>query len=176
MAGLTLLLEQRDIGDQITEETAQFNPKLLFDYFAGEVLDNADEATRKFLIKTALLPKFTASMASQLNGIKALLPILNELAIKNYFIYKHAGRNSVYQYHPLFRDFLLAKAEELFSHVELTVTRWTAAELLEFDNQHDAAVQLLMEVEDWEKLAKLIKRCSGRFIKTGPASDINRLD
>ena len=30
--------------------------------------------------------------------------------------------------------------------------------------------------EEWEKLGKMINRWSGRFIKTGPESDINRLD
>jgi len=167
VAGLTLLLEQTHIGEHAAKEDTQFNPKTLFDYFAGEVLENADEDTRKFLVKTSLLPKFSSGMASQLTGISDSLKILNNLLIKNYFTYKHDGRNPVYEYHPLFRDFLLAQAEGSLSNVELTVAKWSAAEILQQNGQVEAAVQLLMEVADWEKLAKLIGGCAETLLKQG---------
>ncbi len=167
LAGLTLLLEQTDIAEHTTDDEDQFNPKTLFDYFAGEVLEHTGMLTRKFLIKTSFMPKFSSGMATQLTGISDTSKILNNLLVKNYFTYKHEGRNATYEYHPLFRDFLQAQAGEKLSEVELKVAKWTAAEILQQDNQVEAAVQLLMEVADWEKLGKLIEESAVDLLKQG---------
>lgn len=167
LAGLTLLLEQSDIAEFFLDDEDQFNPKILFDYFAGEVLEHTDMLTRKFLLKTALMPKFSSGMASQLTGINDTSNILNNLLVKNYFTYKHEGSTATFEYHPLFRDFLNTQAQELLSEVELTVAKWNAAEILHADNQIEAAVQLLLEVGDWEKLTNLIVETASSLIRQG---------
>ena len=167
LAGLTLLLEQADIAEHVMDNEDQFNPKTLFDYFAGEVLSHTDMLTRKFLVKTALMPKFSSGMASQLTGINDTSKILNNLLVKNYFTYKHEGSVATFEYHPLFHDFLQAQAGELLSEIELTVAKWNAAEILHADNQIEAAVQLLLEVGDWEKLINLIVETASSLIRQG---------
>ena len=167
VAGLTLLLEQSHIEWHAAVEDSHFNPETLFDYFAGEILERVDEGTRKFLVKTSLLPKFSSSMAIRLTGINDTLKILNNLLVKNYFTYRHEGGNPAYEYHPLFREFLLTRTRDFLSDIELTVAKWNAAEVLQQDNQLEAAVQLLIDVADWEKLACLVKGSAEGLLKQG---------
>lgn len=155
MAGLILLLNHEPI-DWIANHTAEFNPKVLFDYFAGEVYERTDPDTRKFLAKTALLPKMTAAMAAQLTGVRDATEILEQLAGRNYFIHRHIGKVTEYQYHPLFLEFLNLKARESLTPVELTAMQWRAAEILSGSGQIEAAVDLLFAVSDWKQIARLI--------------------
>lgn len=166
MAGLILLMEQKNEKDWIVD-SEKFNPKLLFDYFAGEVFQNTTQEIQEFLIKTALFPKMSLEMASKLSGIKQPGNIFDYLINKNYFTYRHSGNTKLYDYHPLFREFLLAKFNEHLSDVETTVIKWRAAELLQENNQIEPAVALLVEVKDWQKLAKIIISTAKTLIEQG---------
>jgi DNA-binding SARP family transcriptional activator len=64
----------------------------------------------------------------------------------------------VYQYHILFREFLLARARQTLSEECRAETWRAAAGLLEEAGQADDAVRLLTEAEDWTSLSALITR------------------
>lgn len=173
MAGLILLLNHEPI-DWIANHTAEFNPKVLFDYFAGEVYERTDTDTRKFLTKTALLPKMTAAMAAQLTGVRDATEILEQLAGRNYFVHRHIGKVTEYQYHPLFLEFLNRKARESLTAVELTARRWQAAEILSAGGQVEAAVDLLFEVSDWKQIARLIEASAESLLRQGRHKTLER--
>lgn len=173
MAGLILLLNHEPI-DWIANHTAEFNPKVLFDYFAGEVYERTDPETRKFLTKTALLPKMTATMAAQLTGVRDATEILEQLAGRNYFVHRHIGKVTEYQYHPLFLEFLNHKARVSLTPVELTAMQWQAADLLANSGQIEAAVDLLFKVEDWKQIAKLIESSAELLMSQGRHKTLER--
>lgn len=168
VAGLILLLAQKDEILFQSPDGAEFNPDLLFNYFVREIFDHASDETKRVLLKTAWFPKVTAEMAVLSSGIKAAPKILEALATQNFFTHRHStGKNTIYEYHPLFRKFLLTEAEQLLGEVEFNVSKWNAAELLEHHQQLDAAVELFSELHDWDKVSELIKQTATNMIDQG---------
>jgi len=111
-AGLVLMLEQARSGGALAEPPAKTR-KLVFDYLAGEIFQKSDARTRNLLLQTAYLPQMTAGMAAALTGDPEAQNILAELHRSNYFLaLRETGAEPLYQYHPMLRDFLQARADE----------------------------------------------------------------
>ena len=83
----------------------------LFHYFAGEIFDRLNAKNRNFLLRTSLLPHMTVSMACELSGVDNGAEILLALTRRNYFVTSRPTRENIYQYHPMFRDFLLLQLQ-----------------------------------------------------------------
>jgi len=155
-AGLILLLERlkrekidfKQLGKLVREE--------IFDYFSNEILNPLDPETRDFLLKTALLPQMTESMAERLTGQPQAGRTLARLNRGNYFMEKRILEEPIYGYHPLFREFLLSQGEKTFSEENLRFFIGQAAEILEEHGQVESAVRLLQKIGDWESLVRLI--------------------
>jgi len=109
----------------------------------------------------------TVEMAIQLSGIKSASHILEKLVDKNFFTHRHGNKEIIYEYHPLFREFLLTESEKLLGDIELNVSKWNAAELLEKNQQIEAAIELYEQIEDWEKVAELIKKTARSLLNQG---------
>lgn len=167
IAGLTLLFEQESNTLFLDKKRTEFNPKRLFNYFVSEVFDRADSDTQRLLIKTAWFPKMTVEMVVQLTGIKRAQEILESLVSKNFFTQRHGNKNAIYEYHPLFREFLLERSKQLLGDIEINVTRWNAAELLENNHQIEAAMLLYQQLEDWDKIATVIKSTARSLMNQG---------
>ena len=154
-AGLLLLLEQSDPEQALAAGQGQ-PTEVLFDYFASEVLQKTNRTTQEVLLKTALLPQMTAAMAERLSERRESARILAELNRKNYFTIKHGHGTPMYQYHPLFREFLLSRARRTFTLVELTQLQHRAATILEKSGQLEDAAALYQTATDWASLTRLI--------------------
>jgi ATP/maltotriose-dependent transcriptional regulator MalT len=87
-----------------------FTTQAMFDYFASEIFQKLDKASQEILLKTAFLPIMTARFAQQVTGSHQVGVLLAELNRRNYFTIRKPLPDPVYQYHPLFREFLLAQA------------------------------------------------------------------
>jgi LuxR family maltose regulon positive regulatory protein len=155
-AGLVLLLEQDRIARSNTSLLSTATQEVLFDYFAGEVFDRASQEAQTVLLKTALMPQMTALMAGQLTGDPQAKNLLSELHRRNYFITRHEDREPIYEYHPLFRQFLLIRAAQTLIPAELAQLRQQAAALLEKAGRLEEAVGLHREAREWADLARLI--------------------
>ena len=166
-AGLVLMVENIKMGG--VEEAASFGrtPREIFDYFAQEIFSKTDERSRDFLQKTALLPGITAKAAEELTGEPASKEILSRLARDRYFTQRDAGLEPVYEYHPLFREFLLSRAEGSLSPDALGALRRTAARLLYESGAVEDAVDMLRQAGDWGGLAGLIISHGPVLIKQG---------
>jgi DNA-binding SARP family transcriptional activator len=128
----------------------------IFDYFASELIDKTDSKTRNFLLKTAFLPKMTALSAKKLTGISSSGQILEKLSSGNFFTTKHLRDDASYQYHPLFREFLLFRARKSFDQKELSGIMRSAAGALNESGDIDDAAPLYIENRDWDELARLV--------------------
>ncbi len=127
----------------------------VFDYFAGEIFDRTDPATRDFLLKTAFLPSMTARLAGAISGHDHAGAVLQSLSRDHYFTDRLSGPEQVYQFHPLFREFLLARAGKTFTAQQEAKLQKRAAGLLEQDNRFEDAADLLVAAADWQALARL---------------------
>lgn len=112
------------------------------DYFDSELLSGFNSATRELLLHTAWLPRFTAEMAAQLTGNPDAASLLAALHRQHCFTYLSQGPEPSYQYHALFRDFLLARAHTAGSDARRQRLQHRAAELLAANGQEDEAFHL----------------------------------
>jgi ATP/maltotriose-dependent transcriptional regulator MalT/DNA-binding SARP family transcriptional activator len=146
--------------------------RLLFDYFAGEVLDRMPDLQRRFLLELALLPRFTSGMAVEVCGDPGAARTVADLARCGYFTVVLDAAEEAFGFHPLFREFLLARASEgVPAHRRDTVRR-TAAGLLARAGDVDAAVSLLAASGAWEELAALLRRAARRTLEAGRAETL----
>jgi ATP/maltotriose-dependent transcriptional regulator MalT/DNA-binding SARP family transcriptional activator len=166
-AGLVLLLAKpgTQVGDPLKLSTHA--PEEIFDYFACEVLEKAAPDIREFLLASAYLPRMTARMAERLTGQKRAGEILSFLSRHNYFTQKHQLAEPVYEYHSLFREFLLSYAAIAFPQEAVPRIRRAAAEILEDSGQAEDAVAFLRESSDWEGLARMIRKHASALLGQG---------
>ena len=153
--GLVLLLQQ----GQLTDSKAPLpgaSHQVLFDYFAGEIYATLSPPKQRILAVTALLRKMSLHAVIELADCPHAGELLQDLNQRNYFTLRHPGDEPVYEYHPLFRDFLLARATQMFDATELATLRKKAAALLEADGQIEEAAELLCAARDAITLSRLI--------------------
>ena len=167
VAGLILMLEGLKSGRPTPEFPGDRATDSLFDYFAGEILAHTDQKTREFLMQSAFLPSMTADMAAALTGNNEAKRILVELSRNYYFTEKLAHSQPVYQYHPLFREFLLAQAYDNFGEASVNEIQCKAAQILLQQDQVEDAVPLLRETRNWEQLARLIHAQARPLLEQG---------
>ncbi|MDH3976377.1 MAG: hypothetical protein OEV42_19090 [Deltaproteobacteria bacterium] len=141
--------------------------EVIFGYFEAEIFYRLDEEIRLFLLKTAFMPSMTLEMAKDLTDLKQARRILSDLYGKNCFVEKRLQSPPVYQYHPLFRAFLLKEADEYFSEEEKAHLIKYAATLLSKSGQVEEAAELLIETDDLEQLIPLILENAQSYIAQG---------
>lgn len=129
-AGLVLILEWVR-REKVTPQAVQkARPERILAYFGEEIFGRVDQPTREFLLKTALLPRMTAGMAEALSGLPVAANILSRLSSQNTFTERRLHHEPVYQYHALFREFLLSRGRRSFAPDELAArTRVAEIEL-----------------------------------------------
>jgi LuxR family maltose regulon positive regulatory protein len=162
-----LMLERAKIEDIEIQKTGIARPQEVFDYFASEIFDRMGKEIQEFLLKTSLLPKMTTRMAEVLSEHASTSSLLSTLSANNYFTEMRIDSQPVYQYHPLFREFLLSRVKDTFVQVRLTAIFQKAASLLEDDGQVEAAVTLLYEIGDMRGIAGFIMKPAPMLIARG---------
>ncbi|NWG04641.1 MAG: hypothetical protein HXY44_17450 [Syntrophaceae bacterium] len=165
-AGLVLMLESLRRGIQPQLPGKHTSDEIL-DYFGTELFDKTDKELQEFFLKTALLPKMTSRMAEDLTGISHASRILSNLSKRNYFTEMRLHHEPIYQYHPLFREFLLSRAKSTFPERDLASLGIRAATLLEEADYTEDAVSLLRGVSDWDGLICLITKYAPMMLAQG---------
>jgi len=172
VAGIVLMREAakvRGVGGCSAEGST---PKEIFDYFANEVFKKSDAEVQTFLIKTAFLPDCTASLAEKLTGVGRAGAILSSLYRNHFFTGRHSGPEPSYQYHPLFREFLLSMATELLTAADLLDIRRTAAALLEESGKPEDAFVLLRSAADGKGMAGLVLDQAQPLVEQGRSATL----
>jgi ATP/maltotriose-dependent transcriptional regulator MalT len=107
----------------------------VFQYFAGHVFARTDLRTREVLMRTALLPWITGPMAEEVSGNPDAAKIVRHLYERGLFVDRRADAQVRYQYHDLFRDFLLDRCRMNFDAEALLSIKRTAAQVAERHGQ-----------------------------------------
>jgi ATP/maltotriose-dependent transcriptional regulator MalT/DNA-binding SARP family transcriptional activator len=166
-AGCVLLLERARSGSGAPLKLPRHKPQEILDYFAGEILENLDEEMHSFLLKSAHLPRMTAKMAAQLTGLRRAGQILFYMNRHNYFTEVHPGPESVYEYHPLFRDFLRSRSSDLFTEKYIRRVRGRAAAILEQSGHVEEAAGTLREIGDWHGFSRVLRKQAPALVRQG---------
>jgi ATP/maltotriose-dependent transcriptional regulator MalT/DNA-binding SARP family transcriptional activator len=166
-AGLQMFLEAARTQDISLSRLEEMIPEEIFDYFGGAVFDRLDAETRDFLLKTSFLPSMTAAMAEELTGHPRAGRLLSFLHRKGDFTEKRAQAEAVYQYHPLFRAFLLEKAEQSLAREDLGGVQRAAAGLLARAGRPEEAAGLLCQALDWDGLIGLTLAHAQELLRQG---------
>ena len=166
-AGLVLMIESARTEGIDNALLGKLEPGKVFDYFAHEVFKKTDRETQIFLLKTSVFPRTTAHMAETLTGISASEHILSRMNQNNYFTTVHHQPEHVYQYHPLFREFLFSGATDTFTREELSTIQKNAAVILGKAGYTEDAAIIFRDTRDWDGLVRLILKHAESFIKQG---------
>ena len=157
-AGLVLMLEAMRQEGTPVEIPEAFTPQLVFDYLAGEIFRTLTDANKDFLLRTAMLPQVTVSMAMALTGNNDSDSIFKFLNSQDYLVSANRGAGEiVYQYHPLLRDFLINRFQKVMPKKEKLELQKRAATLLEQAGYIEDATRLCIENSEWPDLARLIR-------------------
>lgn len=167
-AGLVLLL--RAVKEAIeVPQTGSGAPGVLADYFAAEIFERLSPDERHFLMCTAIPTHIRAEIATALTGRADAAALLAEQHRRRFFIDQTSYEDGavLYEYHPLFREFLLARAAQCLGAGELARLRAKTAELLEHIGKPEAALTLYLEAQDWLNATRLICQLAPLMMQQG---------
>ena len=138
----------------------------LYDYLARVVLEGQPETLRTFLRRTAILERLEPALCDALLGRDDAAALLARLERSGLFTFPVDAGRTAYRYHTLFREFLRRRLlEEEGRTVVRQLHRRAAAWLLERGDDERAVVHLL-EAEDYEAAAELIRPLAKRLFAT----------
>ena len=166
-AGLVLLLGRTDRGRVEPRTIGRQVPAEIIDYFGSEIFRRLDEERRAFLLKTAFLPRMTASMAEKLTGDERAGPILSEMNRHNQFTKKYLRREPVYEYHDLFREFLLEQATAVLFRGATRGDSQSRRRSPGTGRIRRGCRGALPREGDWEELSRLILSQAGTLVAQG---------
>ncbi|MDF0644724.1 MAG: hypothetical protein P0111_11870 [Nitrospira sp.] len=166
-AGLVLMLEQDYQGHVDTTKWQESTPEVIFDYLAAEAMKGLDEQIQHLLLKTSWFPAFTAEMAQELSGTRQAREILERLYRGRYFTERRAEDQVFYQYHPLFREFLIKTAHRRYGKNQTNSLRCQAAALLADASRAEDAIELLEQAGVVEARVRIVLNVAAEMFAQG---------
>jgi DNA-binding SARP family transcriptional activator len=139
----------------------------VFDYFMAQVFRDVAAASRAVLVETAVLPRFTESMAVALSGDPSAGEAVESLYRRHLFVERRYGSEITYQYHVLFRAFLLDEARRMRTPDAMAELSRRAAALLEAAGAREDALRLLLEGGDRHRAADLLEKLASDLVAAG---------
>jgi LuxR family transcriptional regulator, maltose regulon positive regulatory protein len=168
VAGLVLLLhDARDRDAARVPDAAAPDLRTLFAYFASEVVAGLDASRQQTLLQSALLARMRVSDVELLCGDPDAGGLLAELQQRNYFTYRLSPKTPTYEYHPLFREFLLARLEATLAPEALAALQVRAAERAAADGSVDEAVSLWRAAGAWEAIVRCVCETAPALLAQG---------
>lgn len=141
------------------------------DYLNHEALSRLPEDLRSFLLRTAVLERFSSGTCNALLESTTAEQTIRDLEASNLFLVPLDRRRQWYRYHPLFREFLLGELRRTDPGLEPTLHRRAAAWFAAND-EPEAAVSHLFHAGDHEDAVPVVQanlrrlHNQGRFVTT----------
>lgn len=167
VAGLILLLQYAKQVSAPQAEVAASARETLFSYFSNELFATVPPDTQRLVLSTALLPAFTVSQAAVFATMEEAEQLVDWLCKRNFFIDYREGAQRTFQYHALFREFLLERGRTFFTQERRRELSLQAAQILESDTQAEAALALYIEASAWSEAARLVIAMAPAFLQQG---------
>jgi ATP/maltotriose-dependent transcriptional regulator MalT len=130
--------------------------KYIMDYLMDEVLSRLAAETRRFLLTTSPLERFSASLCDAVTGRSDSQTMLADLERSNLFVVPLDSSREWYRYHHLFRDLLRHRlrtelAEDQLKDVSIKACRW-----YEVNGLAEEAVNCALTARDWQRALQLL--------------------
>jgi ATP/maltotriose-dependent transcriptional regulator MalT/DNA-binding SARP family transcriptional activator len=168
-AGIVLMREHLSRHADACDETRLPEGKdAVFAYFTGEIFGQARPENQRTLMVTALLPTVSAGDAEAITGDAEAPRVLDYLYRHHLFIDRRRnGPEFVYQFHALFREFLLAEGRRRLTPDERHAALDRAAGQLVGRGDFDAAAMLYREANAWPALTGLSLHAGALLLAEG---------
>lgn len=159
MAGFILLWQHYEQEPAVVSLAAQHShsDQAIFDYLAGEVMGGFSQESQTVLLAVSMLADFTLQMAQQLSSVPQAANLIEQLHQAHYFVERREDRIGWYRIHPLFREFLLRRVEQVWTPAVVRERRRQAATLLVMAQQADHAIALLQQAQAWEDYRAVVR-------------------
>ncbi|MEX2030117.1 MAG: BTAD domain-containing putative transcriptional regulator [Anaerolineales bacterium] len=146
---------------------------MVYDYLAAVVLNRQTPSMRKFLLHSSVLPVMTAEACDEVLGRRDSGRVLNRALRNGLFLSSTGERPKTYEYHPQFREFLLAMLKEEDSR-GLRRLRGRAGEYLARSESIEAAVDLYLDAGLNGRAARLVHRYARTIRRAGKRETLER--
>ena len=167
VGGVTLLLERLRRDGVLVDSGPDATAGAAFDYFESQIMAPSTEEVCEVLMCASLLPSIAPALLCKLTGNSKTDGVLESLYHRHLFLDRRPGSTPTYNLHPLFQEFLLARAQRVLGARAVKRLRIEAAELLTGTDQHEAAVTLLLQAGHWERAEALLVNLAPMLIAQG---------
>jgi ATP/maltotriose-dependent transcriptional regulator MalT/DNA-binding SARP family transcriptional activator len=173
VAALVLLREHLSRRGATLAESLGESRDAIFQYFAGEIFNGAKKENQRILMLTAIPPSVTGSEAVALTGNDESPRLLEYLFRRHLFIDRRHGAETTYQYHALFREFLLEELRRRLPREEQQKAGAQAAKLLAGRGQVGEALAIFRDAGEWETMHSLIRTHALEWARQGRAQTLS---
>lgn len=146
---------------------------MVYDYLAAVVLNRQPRALREFLLQSAVLPVMTAEGCDEVLRRSDSGRVLLQAMRGGMFLSSTGERPKTYEYHPQFREFLLATLLEE-DPSQLRRLRVRAGGFLARQGSIEAAVDLYLEAGDTKRAGRLAERHARAIRRAGKLETLER--
>lgn len=133
------------------------------DFFEEGVFDELPSELQSFLMATSLLPELTVDDCNLITGRSDSVEFLNEIVLRDLFVYWFGDDASRCCYHDLFAEFLRARLKRNITAGELVELQRKAASCAPTGD----AIQILAEAGDVEAAAELLTKVGREEVVKG---------
>ncbi len=168
-AGIVLMREHLARSEEAPSDALLPEGKeAVFQYFTGEIFGRARSDNQRVLMLAALLPSVSPADAEILSG-NAEAPLVLDYVYRRHLFTerRRLGSEPVYQFHGLFREFLLAEGKRKLRPEERRAALDRAAGQLVARGDFDAAAQLYLEAQAWPALVGLTLHAGRSMLAEG---------
>ena len=167
VAGFVLMLERLRRGIDITDLASTGALVGVFDYFAGQLFDQSDSATRDLLLRMSYLPRMSTTGVAALTGSPLAAVLLEDFYRRHLFTDRRMAQEPIYQFHALFHAFLQHRAQQALTRDEQTDFAIRAARIIDMQGHTEEAFPLFLRGGDFESAGGIVLRESARLIAQG---------
>ncbi|MFQ5921585.1 MAG: BTAD domain-containing putative transcriptional regulator [Anaerolineales bacterium] len=146
---------------------------MVYEYLASVVLNRQSDDLRRFALDASVLPVMTAEACDAILEREDSQKYLGRLVRKGLFVTASEASPRTYEFHPLYREFLLA-SQEGADPKRLQSLRRNAAEYHLDRGSREQAVDLLLEAGLDARAAKLAERYAKDMFQSGRIQTLER--
>ncbi|RPI79425.1 MAG: hypothetical protein EHM45_02955 [Desulfobacteraceae bacterium] len=165
-AGLRLILIGITGHKGLPDSIAEITLDNIFDYFDSELFQLLSPQTRSMLVKSALWPRMPLTILTSFMSPIDIGSLLNQLAENHFFIERYgAGSGTVYQYHPLFHEFLKSRVPDYLDPKEKQAIQIQGASAFERLGWAEEALELFLQAGLYADYIRVLLKDSPTLIR-----------
>ncbi len=146
---------------------------MVYEFLASVVLNRQPDDLRRFALDASILPVMTSSTCDQVLDRDDSRKYLGQLEGKGLFVTSSQTTPKTYEFHPLFREFLLESLESADPR-RMAALRRSAADYYVDGQAPELAVDLLIDAGSISRAAKLAESSSKALYDGGRVQTLDR--